>query len=409
MPSVCFYFKVHQPWRLKNHNSLGSSESDPPDLMSHYFEKDGKDKRVFERVAKKCYYPASDLLLEAIDEFNNQDKEFKVAFSLTGTFIEQCREFDPEVLERFKDLVDTGRVEVLGETYYHSLASLFENFDEFREQVKLHRSLVQEEFGVKPTTFSNTEALYNNRIAEEVEAMGFEGIITEGADRVLGWRSPNYLYQPPEAVGSLPLITKNYRLSDDIAFRFSADWWDKWPLTADKYASWLAANEGDVINLSMDYETFGEHHWADSGIFSFLRHLPREVLKRENLDFKTPSEVVEKYDPKDEIDVFEYGSISWADMERDETAWLGNWMQKFLFNEIKRLGPLVKRTGNGDLLGVWRNLQTSDHLYYLSTKGHGDGDVHSYFSSFNDEYEAFRSFLEVLQDFKNRVLEEVES
>ncbi len=407
MTSVCLYFKVHQPWRLKKHNFLDTSSRDRNELHDHYFDKHGKDKEIFHRVAKKCYYPANDIIREAMNDFEDREDDFKVAFSLTGTFIEQCREFDPGVLDSFRDLVETGNVEILGETYHHSLASLFEEQNEFKEQVKMHTGLIKEEFGIEPRVFSNTEALYNNRIAKAVEDMGFEGIITEGADRILGWRSPNYLYQPPGDVASIPVITKNYSLSDDIAFRFSARWWDKWPLTADKFADWLSNAEGDVVNLSMDYETFGEHHWADSGIFSFLRSLPGEVVSRENISFKTASDVVESHEPVGEIDVFEYDSVSWADMERDDSAWLGNWMQQFLFDELKELERSVKKTGNDHLVEVWRKLLTSDHLYYLCDKGMGDGDVHSYFSAFDSHYEAFRSFLEVLGDFKQRVKEEL--
>ncbi len=407
MTSVCLYFKVHQPWRLRSHAFLDSSGKDHGELHDHYFDKNGTDKEIFHRVAKKCYYPANDVIKDAMEDFDDRNDDFKVAFSLTGTFIEQCREFDPGVLDSFKELVNTGNVEILGETYHHSLASLFEDHNEFERQVDMHRNLVQDEFGVESRVFSNTEALYNNKIAQSVEDMGFEGIITEGADRILGWRSPNYIYRPPEDVASIPVITKNYGLSDDVAFRFSARWWDKWPLTADKFAEWLSVSDGDIINLSMDYETFGEHHWADSGIFSFLRSLPGEVLAQNGLDFRTPSEVVNKYEPKGSIDVFEYDSVSWADMERDESAWLGNWMQQYLFEELKMLEEHVKETGNEHLVEVWRKLLTSDHLYYLCNKGMGDGDVHSYFSSFDNHYDAFRSFMEVLRDFKQRVREEL--
>ncbi len=406
MTSVTLYFKVHQPWRLKKHAFLDSSGNDHESLHDFYFDKGGTDKEIFHRVAKKCYYPANDVLKQAIKDFEDKEEDFKIAFSLTGTFIEQCKEFDPQVLKSFRELVDTGKVEILGETYHHSLASLFDDHDEFKEQVELHRELVREEFGVEPKVFSNTEALYNNKIAETVDDLGFQGIITEGADRILGWRSPNYLYRPPKDSASIPVITKNYGLSDDIAFRFSARWWDKWPLTADKFASWLSETEGEVVNLSMDYETFGEHHWADSGIFSFLRSLPGEVISQDGLSFKTPSEVVDSHEPKGEIDVFEYDSVSWADMERDESAWLGNWMQQYLFEELKMLEDHVKETGNEHLIEVWRKLLTSDHLYYLCNKGEGDGDVHSYFSAFDNHYDAFRSFMEVLRDFKKRVREE---
>lgn len=402
MTSVCLYFKVHQPFRLKPHSYLDIGE-DVDNIENEYFEKKYKDKKVFRKVAKKCYYPTNDVLLQTIKDLEDVGEDFKISFSLTGTFIEQCKMYDPGVLDSFKELVNTGKVEILSETYYHSLSSLFDEMDEFREQVKMQNDIIEEEFDQRPKVFSNTEALYNNRIAKTVEDMGFKGILTEGADRILGWRSPNYLYKPPSEVGDISVLTKNYRLSDDIAFRFSLRSWDKWPLTADKYSNWLEANEGDVINLFMDYETFGEHQWADTGIFSFLKDLPGKTLERDGLDFKTPSEIVDEYDTQGEIDVFEYDSVSWADQERDVSAWVNNWMQRLIFEELKMLESKVKETGDEKMLRIWRLLQTSDHLYYLSTKGEGDGDVHSYFSSFDNVYDAFRSYLEVIRDFKKRV------
>ncbi|RLJ03569.1 MAG: alpha-amylase [Candidatus Aenigmatarchaeota archaeon] len=407
MPAICLYFKVHQPWRLKSHIHIPHHGVPDQKLMEHYFEVNGKDKRIFERAARKCYYPTNDILLEAIDEFRRTRRKFKLAFSFTGTFIEQCERFDSGVVESFRNLVDTGCVEVLGETYYHSLASIFPETDEFIDQVNEHRELIKSIFGKKPKVFVNTEALYNNRIASIVEDMGFSGIMTEGVDHVLGWRSPNYLYRPPEGVARIPILLRNYRLSDDVSYRFSARWWDQWPLTADKYASWLAATPGDVINLFMDYETFGEHQWPETGIYSFLRHLPIEVLKYRNLRFLTPSEVIKKFKPVGEFDIFDLATISWADMERDTSAWLGNWMQQVAHNELILLEPFIKRTGDPNLLKTWRLLQVSDHLYYMCDKGWGDGDVHTYFSNFNTPGEAFMSFMNVISDLKRRTFEKL--
>jgi alpha-amylase len=305
-------------------------------------------------------------------------------------------------------------VEFLGETYYHSLASLFKSKEEFIEQVKMHRRTIKDLLNFKPRVFVNTEMIYNNIIAKTVEDLGFNAIFTEGIEKILGWRSPNYIYtrkfcfpNDPGPEKRIKVLLRNYKLSDDIGYRFSARWWDQWPLTADKYASWLSVTPGQCINIFIDYETFGEHQWEDSGIFWFLKALPYEILKHENLEFSTPSEVVKKYNPVGEIDVFEFSTISWADLERDVSAWLGNAMQQFCFEELENLEHFVKKLNNEELKRIWRMLQISDHLYYCCTKWWGDGDVHKYFSHFPTPQDGFLNLFNIISDFKLKIFAEL--
>lgn len=392
MTSVCLYFEVHQPIRLNRFSvfNIGNDNSN-----SSYFNRK-LNQEIFEKVAKKCYIPTNNMLFDLINKF---DGKFRISFSLTGTFIEYCEQFIPEVIDSFKELFKTGAVDMIEETYYHSLSSLYDEMDEFEEQVKLHRQMIQNLFNYNPRVFRNTEAIYDNRIAKKVAEMGYKGIITEGTEKILHWRSPNYLYKPVNT--NLKVLLRNYSLSDDVGFRFSARLWRDHPLTADKYAHWMANNEGDLVNLFMDYETFGEHHWDDTGIFDFLSHLPGEVLKHEHLDFITVSEAVERYNPVGDIDV--PWAISWADMDRDVSTWLGNDMQVACFNELKNLGRKIKDKENEDLLKTWRRLQTSDHLYYVSTKGLEDGDVHAYFSPYDGPYDGFINYMNILQDLKQKL------
>ncbi|HHH80043.1 MAG TPA: alpha-amylase [Thermoplasmatales archaeon] len=395
MPSVCLYFEVHQPFRLNRFSVFSIGENINP--VGTYFNHELNEK-VFEKVARKCYLPTNHLLLDLIRSFNGK---FKVSFSITGTFMEYCDAHMPEVMESFRDLVKTGCVDLISETYYHSLASLFEDLTEFEEQVKLHRDTIINRFGFMPTVFRNTEAIYDNRIAKKVEELGFKGIITEGTEKVLQWRSPNYLYKPVNSSG-LKVLLRNYKLSDDVAFRFSSSEWSEFPLTADKFASWVADSEGDVVNIFMDYETFGEHQWPETGIFDFLRHFPQEVVEKHGLEFVTVGEAVNRFNPVGEIDV--PFAISWADTERDVSTWLGNDMQVACFNELKEIGRMVKERGEPELVRLWRLLQTSDHLYYLSTKGLADGTVHKYFSPYEQPYEGFINYMNILQDLKQRVM-----
>lgn len=384
MTNLCLYFQVHQPYRLRPYTlfDIGTDKS--------YFD-DHKNKSVMHKVAKKCYLPTNKVIHELI-----RKHDLSCAYSITGTAIEQFEAYAPDVLHSFQELADTGNVEFLAETSHHSLASLFSK-EEFEHQVRDHKKLMRKHFRAKPTIFRNTELLYNNAIAADVEQLGFKGIIAEGWDGILSWRSPNYVYKSA-GTKNLKLLMKNYRLSDDIAFRFSNKSWEGWPLTAEKYASWVAPVMGDTINLFMDYETFGEHQWADTGIFNFLRHLPRALAKHK-IGFHTPSEAI-KMDAKDSIDVAH--TISWADLERDTSAWLGNAMQHDAAQALYALRNEIFATKDKELIETFRKLTTSDHFYYMCTKWFSDGDVHKYFNPYDSPYDAFITFMNVLQDAAQR-------
>ncbi|AGF96289.1 Alpha-amylase [Methanosarcina mazei Tuc01] len=388
------YFQVHQPFRLRRF-----WPDDRPGFFRYFDERSNRE--IFERVARKCYIPANRTLLESIDEHKG---EFKFSLSITGTLLEQCELWGGEVLESFRQLAETGAVEILEETFYHSLSSLFEDKTEFIEEVKEHREMVSDLLGVKPQIFRNTELLYNNSIAKIVSDLGYKAILTEGADHMLEGRSPNVLYKAKDS--GLPILFRNYKLSDDIGYRFSARWWEGYPLTAEKWASWASGVKEDCINIFMDYETFGEHQWRETGIFDFVEKLPAEVLKN-GLEFSTPVELTEKYLPVAEIDVGDFSTISWADMERDTSAWLGNDMQRRCFEEIRLLEPFVKKTEDPEILRIWKHLLTSDHYYYMCTKWLGDGDVHSYFSVHSTPFEAAVNFMAVLMDFKAQVFKKL--
>ena len=394
MPAVCFYFQVHQPFRIKKYSIFEIGKDH--DYFSNSEEQTDNIK-ILNKVSRKCYLPTNTLLLKLLR--NNPD--FKISFSLSGVFLEQIQEFEPAVLESFQALVKTGQVEILSETYYHSLSFLYSKH-EFEAQVNAHSNLVKKLFGVKPQVFRNTELIYNNDLAGAVEKMGFKGVITEGADHILGDRSPNFLYRPTNTK-NIKLLLKNYRLSDDIGFRFSDPNWSGFPLTAPKFASWIDQfnGNGEIINLFMDYETFGEHQWEHTGIFQFLEHLPAAILANSDNSFLTPSEVVAKFEAKNELDIPEF--ISWADAERDLSAWRSNAMQTDAMDKVYALEERVKATQDESLIHEWRKLQTSDHFYYMCTKFFQDGDIHTYFSPYQSPYEAFIYYMNVLKDFVMRL------
>ncbi len=385
---ICIYFQVHQPLRLSQFSIFRKDGGHG----GGYFDSE-LNRKIMEKVAGKCYLPANRLMLELLEKH----PEFKVSYSLTGVFIEQCKMFAPEVLESFAALARTGRAEFLSETYHHSLSYLFSDKGEFLEQVKLHKEEISR-FAKPSPVFRNTEAMFSNDIAYLVERMGYSGIMAEGLDHLLGWRSPNYLYGV-KGCRNMKVLLRNYRLSDDIGYRFSAKWWSEYPLTAGKYASWLENLQGDCTNIFMDYETFGEHHWQDTGIFEFLRHLPAEILGHRHLGFSTPSELVGKVGIRDDIDAPDV--TSWADMERDTSAWLGNEMQRDAFAALEKLGPAVKEKGDKDALRTWRMLGNSDHFYYMCTKSLSDQDVHNYFSPYDSPFDAYINYMNVLRDFSD--------
>ena len=389
--SICLYFQVHQPTRLRLYRFFDIGKD------SHYYG-DFANRTILRRVAKKCYLPMNKLMLELINQYKGK---FKIAYSISGSALEQFQRFAPEVIDSFRALAATGKVEFLAETYYHSLASLASD-SEFRHQVQKHAALIEELFGVKPVTFRNTELIYSNSIGEQVYEMGYKTMLTEGARHIMGWQSPNYVYTS-ETQPKLKLLLRNYSLSDDIAFRFSNKGWNMWPLTAEKYVNWMkeSAKEGDIVNLFMDYETFGEHQSEESGIFDFMKALPGAVLEDGTFGFATPAEIVKKYKPVSDISVED--PISWADEERDVTAWLGNELQSEAYAKVYAMKEKLAIVNDEDLYSDWGHLQESDHFYYMCTKFFSDGEVHKYFNPYDTPYEAFINYMNVISDFQIRL------
>ncbi|MDR2836230.1 MAG: glycoside hydrolase family 57 protein [Bacteroidales bacterium] len=391
MRSLCFYFQVHQPFRLRRYKFFDIGHE-------HYYYNDFENKSIMRKVANKCYLPTNQVFFDLIKKYGS---DVKISYSISGVAIDQFEMYAPDVLESFQRLVDTGNVEILDETYAHSLSAL-KNKEEFFRQVKMHRNKVKTLFGVEPKVFRNTELIYSDKVGEMVAELGYKGILAEGAKHVLGWRSPNYVYcnaiKP-----KLKVLLKNFKLSDDIAFRFSNRGWEEWPLTTEKFVSWL--NELDskeqTVNLFMDYETFGEHQWAETGIFEFLKALPNAIYKNSDFRFVTPSELIENFPAVGEIHV-PY-PMSWADEERDLTAWLGNELQDEAFNNLYNLYEKIKEKNDPQIWKDWLYLQTSDHFYYMCTKWFSDGDVHKYFNPYDSPYEAFVNFMNIFSDFLIRL------
>ena len=392
------------PRKLADYIAL-EGRIDPKRLEEIYFDQ-SLNREVFERATRKCYLPANSVILQQIDLFKDHGKKFKVSYSISGVLLEQAERWMPELIDSFRQLAETGLVEFLDQTFFHSLSFLIAE-EEFVDQIKLHRETMRSLLGSSPTAVENTEFTYNNYIAHVFDRLGYKVVLTEGVERVLMWRSPNYLYKAKGL--NIKVLMRNYRVSDDIGFRFASRWWNEYPLTAEKYSAWLAATPGDVILIAIDYETFGEHFPAETGIFEFLRWLPGEILKWEHLTTSTPSEVAETVPPRDEIDVPESETISWADLERDLSAWIGNFMQNYAFERLKDLWLQVKATYNENLLRLWRLLSISDHFYYMSTKGGGPGDVHSYFSPFKSPFQAYMVYSDALADLEHRTLSTLEN
>jgi alpha-amylase len=384
MPDICFYFQVHQPYRLRRYRifDIGSDTT--------YFD-DEANRAILRRVADKCYIPTNRLLTEAI---RRSEGRFRIAMSLSGVLMDQLQADAPDALASFRELVATGGVELLGETFHHSLSALRDP-EEFRAQVRMHGAALERHFGQRPTVFRNTELIYDDAIAPMVARLGFSGMLVEGADHVLGWRSPNYVYESASAPG-LRLLPRNYRITDDVGFRFSNRDWNGWPLTADRWADWIAEVAEPSVHVFMDYETFGEHQWAETGIFDFLRHLPAALAAR-NIGCVQPSTLAMRRP----IGTLSFPTAtSWADVERDTSAWLGNRMQRAAFDRLYRVGGAVKALGDPRRLEAWRRLTTSDHCYYMCTKWFADGDVHKYFNPHASPYDAFVAFMNALTDLE---------
>jgi alpha-amylase len=395
MPNVALYLKTHQPYRIKKYRvfDIGSDH----DYFSDTSELDTNNVKILHKICNKSYLPTNKILLDLL----NNHADFKFSISLSGVLLDQLEKYAPDTLESFKKLVATGKVEVLGETYYHSL-SFFYSQHEFEKQVEMQNLTLKRIFGIEPPkVFSNTELAYRDDLAVWADAHGYVGILAEGWDKILGWKSPNFLYRPT-GTSRIKLLLKNYRLSDDIAFRFSDRNWTSWPLSADTYVNWVnqVNGNGETVNLFMDYETFGEHQWEDTGIFEFLKVLPEKLLAHPDNTFLTLSETVAKFEAKDILSMPEV--VTWADTERDLTAWTGNTMQQSALHELYRIEKEVLATEDVHLIEDWRKLQTSDHVYYMCTKYFSDGDVHAYFSPYNSPYEAFIYFMNALTDLKLR-------
>lgn len=394
---IVLYLHVHQPWRLRDYTIFDTAH------QHNYFFGTGDNERnneqVFRKVADKSYRPMNQLLLKLLRE----QPEFKLSLSITGTFIEQARRWAPDILSQYREMIQTGRVEVVAETYHHSLAFFYSTV-EFERQVSQHRQLIMDEFGVSMTAFRNTELAYNDELAVWADKQGFSTILAEGWDPILGWRSPNYVYQPPET-DNIRLLLKNYQLSDDLAFRFGNKSWNEWPLTVDTYSDWIVESigpEAPFVNLFMDFETFGEHQWEDTGIFHFFESFIKKWSARPGGVFYTVSQAAQVAEPVDEVSMPQ--TVTWADTDRDLTAWLGNSLQTEAMRCLYELEYDVLGSHDKRLIDDWRHLQTSDHTYYMCTKWFNDGDVHAYFSPYDSPYDAFLYYMNAIRDMRYRLM-----
>ncbi|HYC56242.1 MAG TPA: glycoside hydrolase family 57 protein [Candidatus Binatia bacterium] len=388
MPDICFYFQVHQPYRLRRYSLFEVGRA------HDYFDGEA-NAAIVRKVAARCYVPMNELLLDLVERHGGH---FRVSMSLTGTVIEQMQQWAPEALAGFRRLVSTGCVELLAETDAHSLA-FAADAGEFVRQVDIHAARIHDVFGARPRVFRNTELIFSNALARHLQERGFAGVLAEGADAVLAGRSPGFVYTAHGAP-KLPVLLKSYRLSDDIAFRFGDRNWPEHPLAAARFAAWMHEAGGDLVNLFMDYETFGEHQWASTGIFEFMRELPARAFER-GMGFVTPSMSLERCGAAGEIDVPR--PVSWADAERDMTAWTGNAMQRAALDAVFALSRAVLDSGDETLVRDWRRLTTSDHFYYMCTKYFADGDVHAYFSPYESPYEAHINYMNVIADLRLRL------
>ncbi|MBT3383095.1 MAG: alpha-amylase [Prolixibacteraceae bacterium] len=391
MKSICLFFQVHQPFRHRGYRFFDIGND-------NYYYDDYANETIMREVAQKSYLPTNKLLLKLADRLEGK---FKVSFSITGLALEQFGLYAPEVIESFQKLAKTGCVEFLSETYSHSLSSLKDK-DIFEKQVQLHDQRIFELFGHKPNVFRNTEMIYSDEIGAQIADMGYKAILTEGAKHILGWKSPNFVYV--NAINPrLKVLMRNFKLSDDISFRFSNTNWSEYPLTPEKFVRWLENKNSkeEVVNLFLSYESFGERQVKESGIFDFLEKFPQIIIEDNKLKFATPSEVIDELQPISAVSVPH--PISWADEERDLTAWLGNEMQKEAFDKLYKLKHRMEKCTDPKLNKDWNYLQVSDHFYYMSTKFFSDGDVHQSFNPFDSPYDAFINYMNVLSDFKIRL------
>lgn len=394
--AISLYLHVHQPYRVRPYSVFAIG--DQHDYFDVYDDSKLNNEKMFHKVTEKSYMPMTQLLQTLLD----RHPDFRLSLSITGDFIDQAQQYAPEVLDAFKRLVATGRVEIVGETYYHSLA-FFYSRDEFEKQVRLHKDKIYDVFGVTPTAFRNTELAYNDELAKWADDAGYKVILAEGWDKVLDWRSPNYVYRPI-STQNISLLLKNYHLSDDVAFRFGNRAWTEWPLTPEKYIDWVLSDMGEapLVNLFMDFETFGEHQWDDTGIFTFFERFVGDWLSNENNQFHTVTSAAQSIEPAGELSMID--TVTWADSERDMSAWTGNMMQQEALKYLYALESDVIRSRDDDLIRDWRYLQSSDHFYYMATKWLTDGDVHMYFSPYNSPYDAFLYYMNTIRDVRWRIM-----
>lgn len=394
--AVVLYLHVHQPLRVRPYSVFDTAVNhdyfDDP-----VYDTDTNNENILRKVADKSYRP----MIALLEKLLSSQPDFRLSLSITGTFIEQAEKWTPDVIDGFKRLVDTGRVEILAETYYHSLA-FFYSRAEFERQVDLHRSKISQLFGVETVVFRNTELAYNDELALWADKKGFRGILAEGWDPILAERKPNQVYRPT-GTKQIVLLLKNYKLSDDIAFRFGDKDWAQWPLDANKYNQWaeVSVEGGHLLNLFMDFETFGEHQWRDTDIFEFFEEFINKWSQGQNNTFYTVSDAIDSLESASEISMPK--TVTWADTERDLTAWLGNSMQQEALGHLYSMEDDILRTGDDQLIADWRRLQTSDHVYYMCTKWFRDGDVHAYFNAYDSPYDAFLYFINVIRDLRWRL------
>lgn len=396
MRAICLYLHMHQPWRFERYSIFDVSHDHNYWDEIDYYDKQNNE-RIFRKVAEKSYWP----MLNKLDELITDLPGFKVSLSITGTWIDQALEWEPALIEKLQKMVKTGQVEIVAETYYHSLAFFYDRA-EFEVQVQKHLEKIKELFGVVPKVFRNTELAYNDELGKWADEVGFKGVLAEGWDKILGWKSPNYVYRPYGSKQT-KLLLKNYRLSDDIAFRFSNKSWAEWPLTVEKYIDWINMDclRGPLVNLFMDFETFGEHQWSETGIFQFFEMFVRKWLAVFDNKFVTVSEACDLMPAADEISMPE--TVTWADTERDLSAWTHNEMQQEALRDLYEMRKDVVASGDKKLIEDFRRLTTSDHAYYMCTKYWNDGDVHAYFSAYDSPFDAFMYYMNVLRDMEWRL------
>lgn len=389
MKTVCFYFQVHQPFRVRDYHILDIGKN------HNYFD-DKLNREIILKVSEKCYLPTNRLISKLIRKHQGK---FRVSYSITGVALEQMELWAPEVIDSFRELNQTGGVEFLCETYYHSLSAVYSK-DEFERQVQIHREKLNKLFGYNPTAFRNTELIYSDHLAWLIQNLGFKAVMAEGVDWLIGDNGSGRLWRA-RGTDNLKVLLRNYRLSDDIGFRFSSPNWSEHPLFADKWAAWVGATPGPVINIFIDYETFGEHQWKETGIFEFLEYLPTALLANPDIEILTPSQVADKYPAYDELACPNW--VSWADTERDLSAWLGNSMQRDAMDKLYKMEKDIMASGDLELIIDWRKLSTSDHYYYMSTKYASDAEVHKYFNPHHGPHSAYIVMMRILSDLEERL------